>query len=344
MAMSRHELGLFDYHRRLEELAGRPNALDRLNRIVDWEAFRRSLTDLLVTPAKGPGGRPRFDVVFMFKIMILQRTFGLSDPQTELQILDRFSFQRFLGITVADPVPDQNTLWDFREALRTSGGELALWQAFERMLATAGVKLTPGKIVDASFVDVPRQRNSKEENDAIRGGKRPDGWDQRSKAFLRQKDVDARWACKGDEQHFGYKNHIKIDRKTKLIERYCVTSANIGDNTVIDQLAERGDGSWHMDKAYHSRATNEHLARLDIIDLGLRQARRGAPLSERQKAWNKARSRIRARVEHVFGFIGHVMNGDWIRCVGKARATFFIALNNLTYNLHRVAYLRIAAP
>jgi IS5 family transposase len=282
-------------------------------------------------------------VVLMVKILILQRTFGLSDAQTELQILDRFSFQRFLGITVADPVPDQNTVWDFREALRTSGGEAVLWQTFERVLAAAGVRLTPGKIVDASFVDVPRQRNSKDENQAIRAGKRPDGWDQRSTAFLRQKDVDARWARKGDERHFGYKNHIEIDGKTKLIERYCVTSANVADNTVIDRLAEAGDGSWHADKAYHSEKATALLTNLGIEDLILRQARRGAPLTEHQKVVNRERSRIRARVEHIFGFIGQVMDGDWIRCIGQPRAIFSIALTNLTYNLHRFAFLREAA-
>jgi IS5 family transposase len=338
--MSRKELGLFDYHNRLEELASRPNALSRLDQIVNWERFRNVLTRLLIQPSKGPGGRPRFDVVFMFKVLVLQRTYGLSDAEVEAQVLDRFSFQRFLGITVADPVPDQNTIWDFREDLRRSGGMNDLWKQFERMLLGAGVKLTSGKIVDASFVDLPRQRNNRDENNAIRKGETPESWEKKSDASLRQKDVDARWADKAGERHFGYKNHIKIDEKTKLIERYHVTHAKFSDSKALSELVEGGDRVLYADKGYDGQPNADLLSEHGIADRRLKQARWNHPLTKHQKRTNRSRSRIRARVEHVFGFMAQVMKADWIRGVGIERARFTIGLNNLVYNLHRFAFLR----
>jgi transposase, IS5 family len=333
------QLGLFDYQSRLEDLASRPNALDRLNQVVDWEVFRPVLTKLVVSQPLAPGGRPRFDVVMMFKLLVLQRTYSLSDEQAELQVLDRFSFQRFLGLTVADDVPRRTTIWDYREALRHSGGEGELWKAFDRLLAKAGVKLTAGKIIDASFVDVPRQRNGRDEIEAIKRGEQPPGWDKKSPPMLRQKDTDARWVRKGPETHFGYKNSIKIDRKTKLIESFVVTSAEVNDSMMVEDLARRGDGVLHADKAYRGRRVGQILARLGIVDRRHLQGRYLHPLNNQQEGWNHARSRVRARVEHVFAGMAH-MGADYIRCIGAKRARFTIGLNNLVWNLHRLAFLR----
>ncbi len=333
------QLGLFDYQQRLEELSARPNALDRLNQVVDWGQFRKVLSGLVIEKAEGPGGRPRFDVVLMFKLLVLQRTYGLSDEQAELQVLDRFSFQRFLGMTVADDVPRRSTIWDYREALRLSGGEAELWKTFDRLLAKAGVKLTAGKIIDASFVDVPRQHNYRDENDAIKRGENPPGWDTKSPAMLRQKDVDARWVLKGDETHFGYKNSIKIDRRTKLIESFVVTSAQVNDSMMVADLVRRGDGELHADKAYRGRRVGRILSERGIRDRRHFQGRYQHPLTDQQENWNRARSRVRARVEHVFAGMAH-MGADFIRCIGKDRARFTIGLNNLVWNLHRLAFLK----
>lgn len=333
------QLGLFDYQSRLEELSARSNALDRLNQVIDWERFRPVLTKLLLVQPAAPGGRPRFDVVMMFKLLVLQRTYGLSDEQAELQVLDRFSFQRFLGMTVADDVPKRTTIWDYREALRHSNGEAEVWRTFDRLLAKAGVKLTSGKIIDASFVDVPAQRNHGDENDAIKRGEQPPGWDQKPPAMLRQKDVDARWVRKGSQTHFGYKNSIKIDRRTKLIESFAITSAEVNDSMVVEKLVRRGDGVLHADKGYRGRRVGGILARLGIVDRRHLQGRYLHPLTDQQEMWNHARSRVRARVEHVFAGMAH-MGADFIRCIGMKRARFTIGLNNLVWNLHRLAFLK----
>ena len=122
----------------------------------------------LAKPAKGPGGRPGHDPLQMFKLLVVQRYYNLSDEQTEYQFSDRLSFQKFVGWTVADKVPDANTIWDFREALVRANVFEKLFAEFARQLQTRGLLAQAGKLVDASFVDVPRQRNSRAEN--IRGG------------------------------------------------------------------------------------------------------------------------------------------------------------------------------
>ncbi len=342
MQRNAKELGLFDYQQRIEELASRENALDRLNEVIDWERFRPLLTKLLVLEQTAPGGRPRFDVVLMFKMLILQRVYSLSDEQVELQVLDRFSFQRFLGMTVADDVPKRTTIWDYREALRQSkGGEAQLWQTFDQLLKKAGVKLTPGKIIDASFVDVPRQHNSRDEIDAIKRGEQPPGWDKKTAAMRRQKDVNARWAVKGNETHFGYKNSVKVDTKTKLIQSFVVTSAEVNDSMVVQQLVCRGDGVLYADKAYRGRRVGLILSRRGITDRRHLQGRYLHPLTKQQESWNLVRSRVRARVEHVFAGMAQ-MGADHIRCIGIKRASFIIGLNNLVWNLRRLAFLKTA--
>jgi len=180
--------GLFDYENRMRKLEEGPDPLARLSARIDWEMFRPNLNRAFEKEAKGPGGRPRHDVVMMFKILVLQRYYNLSDEQAEYQINDRLSFQ--------DAVPDEKTIWLFRETLSEAGRVKKLFRRFERRLSQAGLMGYEGKIIDASFVDVPRQRNSREENEEIKLGKVPESF-QENRNRLRQKDVEARWTKKG---------------------------------------------------------------------------------------------------------------------------------------------------
>jgi len=139
----------------------------------------------------------------------------LSDDQTEYQILDRLTFLRFLDLELSDKVPDSKTIWLFKETVTKSGKTEELFHTFEELLEKEGYIGKEGKIVDASFVEVPRQRNSREENKQIKEGKVPGEWlENRHK--LSQKDIDARWTKKNNETFYGYKNHIKSDQKSKL--------------------------------------------------------------------------------------------------------------------------------
>jgi transposase, IS5 family len=203
------------------------------------------------------------------------------------------------------------------------------------------VKLTPGKIIDASFVDMPRQHNSKDDNGSINDAKLPEGWDKKSPSFLAQKDRDARWAKKDDEEHYGYKNHVKVDRRTKLIERHVVSAANVADQDAVEHLVAKTDGTIWADKGYGGKRVGEILANSKIRDRRQVQARHCHPLTIRQMRSNQRRARIRARVEHVFAAMKH-MRGDTVRCIGIGRASFVIGLNNLAYNLQRLVWLKRA--
>jgi transposase len=173
---SAQTLGFFDVELRVQWLEAKGNPLSRLDAVIDWEGFRPLLAQALAKPAKGPGGRPTNDPIKMFKLLVVQRYYNLTDEQTEYQVSDRLTFQKFVGWTVADKVPDANTLWDFREALVRVGVFEQLFEQFAQQLQAQGLLAQEGKLVDASFVDVPRQRNSCAENATIKAGAVPEAW------------------------------------------------------------------------------------------------------------------------------------------------------------------------
>ena len=327
--------GLFDYENRMRKLEEGPDPLARLNARIDWEMFRPNLERVFEKESKGPGGRPRHDVVMMFKILVIQRYYNLSDEQAEYQINDRLSFQKFLGITLSDAVPDEKTIWLFRETLSEAGRVKKLFRRFERHLRKAGLMGHEGKIIDASFVDVPRQRNSREENEEIKLGKVPEVFKENGNR-LRQKDVEARWAKKGKEVHYGYKDHVKVDRATKLIEDYEVTEASVHDSQAVEDLVEKGDGTLHADSAYGGEKIETILKEKCVKGEICEKGYRNHPLTEKQKKSNRKKSRIRARVEHIFGFMTNTMrDGLKMRWIGMRRNAVGIGLLNLVYNMAR---------
>lgn len=211
--------GLFDYEDQLKKINTHQPPLNKLDKVIDWEIFRKPIEEALYVEEKAPGGIPPFDRVMMFKILILQKYYNLSDEQTEFQIKDRLSFMQFLGLHIGDKVPDEKTIWLFKEQLKEKKLSEELFNLFTGQLLGHGIIAKEGSIVDASFVDVPRQHNAREENADIKKGAVPlsfakkDNNGKRSK--LSQKDTDASWMTKGGERHFGYKDHVNVDNKTK---------------------------------------------------------------------------------------------------------------------------------
>lgn len=330
-------IGFFDEDFRLSKLTKLGDPLERLSQGIDFEMFRPLLEERLYVEAKYKGGRPPFDYVLMFKILILQRYYNLSNDQTEYQICDRLSFMRFLGLTLADDVPDSNTIWNFRERLVDLSLVEELFMLFVKQLETLGLVVNEGKIVDASFVDVPRQRNSREENKEVKSGKTPESWNQNPNK-LHQKDLDARWTKKNDEKHFGYKNHAKCDSGSKIITKYAVTDAAVHDSQAfLDLIDEKDEGQYlFADSAYVGKETHEKLKKEKKVNPRIcEKGYKNNPLTDEQKQNNKEKSKTRVRVEHIFGFVENSMNGSFIRTVGIERAKATIGLMNLTYNLFR---------
>ena len=285
---------LSDRHKKLNE----KDPLTHLNSLVDWEDFRPLLSQIRSKPKKKMG-RPAYDLILMFKILVLQSLYNVSDDEIEFQIRDRYSFCRFLGLLPEDRVPDAKTVWLFREQLTQAKLIKALFYEFDALLSVKGFVARKGQIVDASFVEAPRQRNTKEENKAIKNGQIPDHFKENPNK-ARQKDTDARWSKKNDEPHYGYKNHIAIDNKNKLVRDYEVTSAEVHDSQVFSELlTENSSADVWADSAYHSE-----LNELDLYAMGHRshvhrKGKRNKPLSDKQRQLNNKKSKVRARVEHV---------------------------------------------
>jgi IS5 family transposase len=330
---------VFDENDRLAELSRMGDPLEKLNKYVKWEDFRGKLTEVFKKEPKGPGGRPPFDYVMMFKILILQKLNNMADDNSEYQIKDRLSFQRFLGLSLCDTVPDAKTIWNFRETLREADILEGIFDGFVEQLERKGIVTRSGSITDATFVEAPRQRNTKEENETIKEGKIPEEWETEENRHKKaQKDVDARWAVKNKEVHYGYKNHIKIDKKSKIITKYEVTSAEVHDSQEFKNLIEVDkDRRMYGDSAYTGEEIQscipEHIQNR-IHEKGYRNR----PLTKTQKGNNTAKSRIRARVEHVFARMEQ-FGGIMIRTIGIARADMQIGLLNMAYNLMRYAYI-----
>ena len=329
---------------RLKRLSELGDPLEKVAAVVNYEMFRRVLNDIFSyqTYDSGKGGRRPWDYVLMFKILLLQDWNHIADDQTEYLINDRLSFQRFLGLSLGDKVPDAKTIWAFREALTKSGRGKELFDLFTQQMEEQRIITRRGSIIDASFADVPRQRNKRDENETIKSGQVPKEWEQsEQQAKLSQKDTDARWTKKNNVAHYGYKNHIKADRDSKMIVTYTVTDASVHDSQAAAELIDKKDKCVHMDSSYAGAPVERSIRKKNkSVRLSINQkGYRGHPLTNHQKAMNRRRSKIRSRVEHIFGHIRMSMGGLDIRCIGMVRAAAAIGLKNLAYNISRLAIL-----
>jgi IS5 family transposase len=314
------------------------NPLLELDANIDWEAFRPLLDRIRMKARKSSAGRKPWDVVLMFKSLVLASLYNLSDEQLEFQIEDRRSFQRFIGLSDAKHAPDRNSFWLFRESLKDLKLTETLFNEFNRQLDRAGLIARKGQLVDASFVKAPVQRNTPDENARLKAGEAPDDWPENKR---RQKDSEARWTKKGDKSYYGYKNHVNVDNAHKLVRKYVVTDASVHDSQRLNDLLDNGNTSRSLwaDSAYRSEAAEADLKTKGYRRQIHRKGARGKPLTAGEKQGNQTRSQTRCRVEHVFAWMAQ-WGGKAVRCIGLARAEVRIGFMNLTYNMRRFCALR----
>jgi len=342
MYKTRGNKGLFDEEFTKERLSAMGNPLEAISKVIDFELFRDLLeSKLLNTNKKNNAGAKPYDVVMLFRILILQRYYGLGDSQVEYQILDRISFRTFLGLETGDKVPDEKTVWSFRERVTRTGLVEDLFEQFTAFLEQQELIFNEGQLIDASFTVAPRQRNTREENKKIKNGEGDDLWNGKPNK-KKHKDIDARWTKKNGETFYGYKNHAKVDTKSKFIKTYRITDASVHDSQALDDLLDEKDKDQdlHADSAYTGKDQDEIIEKYEMKNKVHEKGYRNKPLTEEQKASNTERSKIRARVEHVFGFMEQSMHGLVLKSVGMVRATGTIGLINLTYNLFRYEQMR----
>lgn len=340
-------VGLFDKEDTLQELLKNGNPLPKLKEIIDFEQFRSVLEPVFEnTGKKSNAGRKPFDPVFMFKLLFLQRLYGMSDPQIEYHIKDRTSFRDFLDIQSVDDVPDEKTVWKYKDALAQSGTYDELFKRFNSYLDSIGLIVNEGKIIDASFVIAPRQRNRREENKKIKEGKGKELFNDNPHKKC-HKDIDARWVKKRGERFYGYKDNVEICNKTKLIRNYTVCAANRHDSKETERVLTEppkeahGEPAW-LDAGY---AGMEDVVRAKhMTPIICEKGKKGHPLTDEQKEHNRQKSKVRSRVEHVFGFMEQTMGGLVFRGVGMVRAKANIALTNLVYNMCRLVQIKKYQP
>jgi IS5 family transposase len=341
------QLGFFDADRRLAQLSAKGDPLVAIDALMPWESFRAEIEAVVLTPEearKSTAGRKPIDAIVMFRMLVVQSLYNLSDEQAEYQVRDRLSFTRFLGLALEDRIPDATTLWLFREKLAKAGLIEKLFQRFDQHLQAKGYIARGGQMVDATIVPVPKSRNTREENEAVKSGQTPQKWSMKS-AKNRQKDKDARWTKKHGRSFYGYKNHINADARYKLIRGYDVTDG-VHDSQTLDGLLSKANTSSdvYADSAYRSAAIEAKLKARGFKSRIHRRATRNHPLSEAQEDANRRKSRIRARIEHVFGAQETAPGGRIVRTIGIVRARAKIGLQNLVYNIRRLVSLeRMAA-
>jgi len=329
------QYSFFDQTKRLAKISKLGDVLEQLNAIVRWHIFNPVLEKAIVRTKSSKGGRPPFELLLMFKILIIKRLYNLSYDQCEYQINDRISFMRFLGMDFGSIVPDAKTIWLYEEMLSKSEAGKDLFDKFFEELHKQGYVTHAGSIVDASFMEAPKRKNTKEQRETLKKGETPEEWnDSEHPQKLKQRDTDATWTKKGNEAHFGYKDNVKVDKESKLITNYKVTTASTSDVKAAEGLFDENDKVAYGDAAYPGLELPE-----GVENQFSEKAQRGHPLTEEQRLDNHKKAKTRCRVEHIFAEMVKMVGGTTVRCKNLSRATFNISMLNLLYNMRRVLSL-----
>lgn len=297
---------------------GGSGRLDRLDGLVKWYRFEK-----LLAPLRGGGaGRPAYPPVQMFKVLLLQSLYGLSDAEMEEALGDRLSFRRFAGLALTDAVPDHSTICRFRNLLVERALLEKLFAELDRQLEKAGVILKRGTMLDATVIETSAARPPMGETSSS--------------------DPDARFTRHQGKagSSFGYKAHVGVDEGSGLIRSVVTTPANVNDTVPADLLIRGDEEAVLADGAYHTHAREAALKAAGIKPRLIRRPNKHHPeLPARLKRYNKLISRRRAPVETTFATLKRRMGLNVIRYKGLAKATGQVLIAAMAFNLRRWAAL-----
>lgn len=290
--------------------------LQKMEEIVPWKEIGDELDGALYDRHMG---RPGFPTDVLVKALFLEMWYGLSDPELEEQVLDRVSFQRFLGVQNRTDIPDETTVCKFRRKLVELHAEEELFEVVQTLIDEQGLRVNHGKLVDATIIDAPK------------GRKREDGTNTR--------DKDAGFTKKNGKTFHGYKAHVGTDTKGHFIEDVIVTSATTHDNEAFDDLVKGETKAVFADKAYIDMEKKRDFRKRGVFWGVLDRASRGHKLSSKQHKDNKQKSSVRSRVEHPFAWMKRTMKFRHTRFRGLRKNTFHASLVCTAYNLKRLVSL-----
>ncbi|MDD1753652.1 MAG: IS5 family transposase [Methanotrichaceae archaeon] len=303
-------LGLREAYRKVEQLGDR---LSEITRLIDWGAFRPQLEDMYNNKTE-KGGRPNFDVILMLKVLLLQQWYSLSDMEAEKQIADRISFMKFLSFP--DSIPDSRTIWLFRERLKETGKDKAIWEELQRQLDAKGLTIKRGSIQDATFIEADPGKSKR-----LRG--------ENSKT---RRSRDGTWAKKGDELHFGYKLHSKVDIDYGLIRDIETTTASLHDSQV--DLSVEGEAILR-DKGYFGVPAKG-------IDFTMKRATAERPLGDIDKLRNRLITKLRSPGERPFAVIKRVFRVAHVMVTTVQRVRIKMMFSSFAFNLYQLCTLKNA--
>lgn len=256
--------------------------------------------------------------------------------KTEIEPGDRIKLFNLMNKIKSDTISQDkiNSVLNQPRTPTNTGVYDKLFSEFHSFMESKGLQFNEGRIIDASFVIAPRQRNTRDENEQIKQGAGDKLWNDNPHKKC-HKDVDARWTKKRDETFYGYKQHTKVEKRNKIILSYDTTSAEVHDSKGFEGLLDEKDEGkdLYLDAGYvgQEEIVKQHKMNPIICEKGYRNR----PLTKEQKSDNRKKSKTRCLVEHVFGFEEQTMRGLVVRTVGLIRAKANVALTSLVYNISR---------
>jgi IS5 family transposase len=307
---------------------GGNEVLERVSGLIDWNRIEALLSEL----HGGRMGAPAYPALLMFKALLLQRWYALSDLALEEALKDRLSFRRFVGLPLSEVIPDHSTLWRFREVL---GPKLCerIFVEIGRQIETSGFVMKQGTLIDASLVP-----------SAVNAPKRPDeppppdaSGRPGSKLVTSKLDRDAAWTKKADKYHFGYKLHAAMDKQSRIIRRVIVTPANISDSQEGDHLICGDEKIVYADKAYDSKERRQSLTLRGIKNAIMRRGHPRRELTPAEVRRNKRIAKHRGAIEPLFSLFKNVYGFARARYRGLSRNSCAFTMAAIAINLKRWA-------
>jgi len=293
--------------------------LNEIDALVKWEQVESKLKLIIMRVGMG---RPAFSSLKMFKILLLQRLYDLSDPEMEHQLYDRLSFRKFCGFRMSDDLPDETTICRFRKMLLGKSDQL--FNVVIAQLEDKGLVLKKGTLVDASIIKAQCQPPKAKEVSEV--------------------DPQAGWTKKGDEYTYGYKAHVGVDQGSGLIVKAHTTSANIHDSQMLEHVLSGEEEAVYADKAYDSDPIRKRLSQAGIKARILKRKPKGRAMPKRQQILNKAYSRIRCHVERTFAHFKEHYRYRRARYRGWDQNQVHLHLMAIMYNLKRAVTLMKLTP
>jgi IS5 family transposase len=297
--------------------AGRNRQLERITRLIDWASFARLLGEVYAAPV----GRPSYGPLVLLKCLLLQQWYQLSDPGLEAALADRLSFRRFVGLALADPVPDHSTLSRFRAELVRRGLAEPLLAELNRQLDAKGLMVKSGTLIDASLVEADCRRP------------------RQGEAVTRRSDRDASWNAMPEQPLFGYKMHLAVDQGSGLVRQAILTPGHVSDKVPFLDLVQGDEATVYADRGYDGWWYRQELGARGIADGIMAGDYRQRPLDAAGHARNRLLGAIRRPIERTFGVLKRWYGYDRVRYRSLARNALQLQLLCVALNLRRALVL-----